>query len=637
MASDAGAVPLYLDAHTLDHSPASFNSALRQALSLDPGEDVVEHLARSHQRYILLLDTYEQFGPMDDWLRDQFLPQLPDDVFVVLAGRNPPALGWRVDPGWQPLMRAIVLRNLSPAESRSYLSQRQIPLEQQQAVLDFTYGHPLALSLVADAFDQRPDLRFQPGEAPNVIQTLLERFIQKVPTPAHRLALEVCALAHMTTESILRVALAQEEVHDIFDWLRGLSFITSGSAGLFPHDLVREALTSDLRWRNPDRYIELHNRVRTYYASRLQETTGKEQRRVLIEYNYLHRDNPTWKPFFEWQESGGVWTDTMSEDDLTPLLEMVARHEGEEAMRHASLWLGQYPQSVLVFRDGAATPAGFLLMLPLHEIPAEQRTTDPATAAAWDYLYHRVPLRPGEKATHFRFWMARDTYQNVSATQTRVFLNAAQHYLTTSGLAFTFFSVADPAFWEPAFTYMDLYRIPEAGYASGGRHYGSFTHDWRARPPMAWLDLLAEREIGLMRAAAPEPSRAPALIFLDESRFAAAVRDALRDYAHPDMLRQNPLTRSRMVGDTVGSQSSDAARVEALRRLLREGIERFQGTPRDTKLYRALYHTYLQPAPSQEQAAEILDLPFSTFRRHLKRGIERLTDHLWHHEIGEPS
>ncbi len=34
-------------------------------------------------------------------------------------------------------------------------------------------------------------------------------------------------------------------------------------------------------------------------------------------------------------------------------------------------------------------------------------------------------MRPGEKATLFRFWMARDTYQAVSAMQSPLFANAA--------------------------------------------------------------------------------------------------------------------------------------------------------------------------------------------------------------------
>jgi len=53
------------------------------------------------------------------------------------------------------------------------------------------------------------------------------------------------------------------------------------------------------------------------------------------------------------------------------------------------------------------------------------------------------------------------------------------------------------------------------------------------------------------------------------------------------------------------------------------------------KLYRAFYHTFIKPAASQEQAAEVIDVPFSTYRRHLQTAIERVTDALWRRELGE--
>ena len=52
-------------------------------------------------------------------------------------------------------------------------------------------------------------------------------------------------------------------------------------------------------------------------------------------------------------------------------------------------------------------------------------------------------------------------------------------------------------------------------------------------------------------------------------------------------------------------------------------------------LHRVLDRTFVHAAPNQEGAAEVLDLPFSTYRRHLAKAIERLTDLLWAVEIGE--
>ena len=42
----------------------------------------------------------------------------------------------------------------------------------------------------------------------------------------------------------------------------------------------------------------------------------------------------------------------------------------------------------------------------------------------------------------------------------------------------------------------------------------------------------------------------------------------------------------------------------------------------------------MHAAPTQEAAAEVLDLPFSTYRRHLAAALSELTDLLWAVEIG---
>ena len=131
-----------------------------------PNASPEDALAAMNSRAVLIVDTYELLTPLDRWLRERFLPNMPENVLVVLAGRNPPSADWQYDPGWQRLIRTWSLRNLSPEESLSLLEKREVPASQHEAVLAFTHGHPLALSLVADVFAQRRDFVFQPGKHP---------------------------------------------------------------------------------------------------------------------------------------------------------------------------------------------------------------------------------------------------------------------------------------------------------------------------------------------------------------------------------------------------------------------------------------------------------------------------------------
>ncbi len=337
------------------------------------------------------------------------------------------------------------------------------------------------------------------------------------------------------------------------------------------------------------------------------------------------------RPFLEWQASGSAPAE-VREADVATLVEMVKQYEGNESAQLAAQWFKSQPRNVLVFRDSNGQPDGFLGMVYLHQASPDELAADPATDAAWRYLQKNAPLRSSEAAIYFRFWLARDTYQAVSPVQSLIFVTAVRYYLTTPGLIFTFFPNADPDFWAPMFNYADITRIAEVDFEVGGRRYGVYGHNWRAMPPTAWLALMAERELGLAPQAA-SPSDSEPVVVLSEPGFAAAVQEALRDYIRPDALYGNPLLQSRLIVESAGVNASRKERVTALQRLLKKTAESLQNSPRESKFYRALHHTYLQPAPTQEQAAELLDLPFSTYRRHLKSGIERVVELLWQQEL----
>ena len=632
IARDAGAKTIHLDARNIEPSPSLFLSAIQGVLGLDGALSPQENLAAQKSRYVIFVDTAELLAPLDGWLRSDFLPQVPAHTLFVFAGRNPPSVGWRTDLGWQPFLRVIQLRNLSPEESREFLTVRQIADVQNDAILDFTHGHPLALSLVADVIAQQEDGFFQPEEEPDMIRALVDRFIQNVPGPEYRAALEACAMIRITTEALLSVMLDSDKISEIFSWLRNLSFIESERRGLFPHDLAREAISVDLRWRNPDRYAEYHGRARQYYMAQFAQSDSQVQQNVLHEYIFLHRDNSVVRSIFEWQQGGTVFADTIGHEDKELVLSMIETHEGAEAANVGAYWLENPAQTTMVFRDVAGQTQGVLVLLALDMVSDADREFDPLVGDAWRYLYEKNPLRAGDRATFFRFWMANDSYQTVSPVQSRIFISMVQHYLATPGLAYTMVPCVDPDFWSGAFAYADLHRLRELDFLIGDREYGVYGHDWRKVPPLAWLNLMAEREVA-MGLPHTMPPISEELIVLSEADFADAVRDGLRHFHNVGTLRSNPLLRSRLVRQQVGAAATTDERIGILRELLQSAAASLRQTPRQTKLFRALHHTYLQPAATQEQAAELLDLPFSTYRRHLRSGIESIAKNLWDQEL----
>jgi DNA-directed RNA polymerase specialized sigma24 family protein len=142
--------------------------------------------------------------------------------------------------------------------------------------------------------------------------------------------------------------------------------------------------------------------------------------------------------------------------------------------------------------------------------------------------------------------------------------------------------------------------------------------DWRRFPLDAWLELLGQRE--LTGESGPPPPELLRPEPLGREAFAAAVCAALRELNQPDRLAISPLAGSALGPD--------------VRAALLAGIARLPEEPRGAPLRRVLDRTYVRPAPSQEAAAQVLDLPFSTYRRHLARAIDRLVDVLWAVEVG---
>jgi hypothetical protein len=125
IAEELGVTRILLDGRQIEPSPAGFLDPIRLALGLSPEASTFATLA-AQPRAVLLIDTYERLAPLDPWLRETCLPQLPAQTLVVLAGRNSPPAAWSADPGWHDVTRALPLRNLRPEESRTYLAMRGI-------------------------------------------------------------------------------------------------------------------------------------------------------------------------------------------------------------------------------------------------------------------------------------------------------------------------------------------------------------------------------------------------------------------------------------------------------------------------------------------------------------------------------
>ncbi|MEV4637765.1 hypothetical protein AB0J80_10465 [Actinoplanes sp. NPDC049548] len=172
-----------------------------------------------------------------------------------------------------------------------------------------------------------------------------------------------------------------------------------------------------------------------------------------------------------------------------------------------------------------------------------------------------------------------------------------------------------------------LCTLPYAVCGPNGVHVRPFVRT-AVRTELQWRDplrheaVLARLEEGTTLTATAKVESLP------RPEFDVAVREALRAWRRPDLLAGNALVHSRMVA----ASEASAEPVAALRDVLQSTLDALGEDPRQGKPHRALIATYLGGAPTQEAAAERLGLPFSTYRRHLNRGLEVLCSLLWRRE-----
>lgn len=629
LAEEAGRQVVLLDGRHLDPSPSGFLLALQTALALPLDASLAQALGEWPSA-VLLLDTYELVAPLDTWLREEFLPQLPEQALVVIAGRQPPPAAWRADDGWGELTRIVALRNLLPDESRAYLRGQGLDEAEIGHVLGVTYGHPLALSLAADLYGQQRstnglDLR----QNPDTLRILLERFAADVADPYLRQALEVCAHAFNTDESLLIHCLGADHGPRAFRWLRDLSFIEQGPFGLFPHDLAREVLEADLRWRNLPRFRELHHQVRNYIIQQIRSHTGVLQQRAIFALLFLHRNNPFMRPFYEWQSMGQLYIEQAQPADM-PVIEQITRcFQGEAAVAITRHWAASPRAAFYVFRGAGQAVAGFAFVVEISQLTDADLAVDPAMAAAAKHLAGIPPLRQGDTVLYFRNWMDTEYYQQSPSIFNMAAMVSLRYFFNTPTLAYSMISQGTSEVYASMYEYLRMPQAQDATFTLDGQEFGVFAHDWRSEPVLDWIDIMGEREL-LDEIVALEslPVATPPVV-LSEPEFVEAVRQSLRDLLRPDLLARSPLLRSRCLRDRHG----DAATPVHLQALLREGAALLDTSARSRKLHRALWHTYFEPAPSQEAAAELLDLPFSTYRYQLGKAIDQLVAWLWQQEV----
>ena len=461
---EAGWHTARIDGRAVGVSPQAFVTAVESALGTNGSLPQAD--GSGITGLAVFIDTYERLEPLDSWLREEYLPSLPAQTLITIASRHLPSVEWRADPGWEAVLQVLPVRNFRPEESRAYLTSRGIPEQRQAEILGFTHGNPLALSLLTDLYRLQPE-RFTVRH-PDVIQALVRRLLDDVPTPLHRRALEVCAHLRVTTEDRLADALMINDARALFEWLRSLSFMESGPTGMFPHDLTRDVIEADLKWRSPERYRQLHDDVRRGIVRQLQHGSTAERQSAFSDLLFLHRGNPIMHPLYQWEMLGQATVSPAGPDDHELLVDIVRAQQGSAATGILRHWLRRQPGGFSLLRNAAGAVIGFVCMLEVAAATDGDCSVDPAVAAATRYVAEFGPPRRDEPVVYCRWALSRTTPvpSDTPGMWEAINMINVTHWVGTPRLSWSFVAIEDLDRWGPFFAHIRQQPRPAPSSAS---------------------------------------------------------------------------------------------------------------------------------------------------------------------------
>jgi hypothetical protein len=327
----------------------------------------------------------------------------------------------------------------------------------------------------------------------------------------------------------------------------------------------------------------------------------------------LHKRSPLESQVRQLRDSGVLAVVPAAPADRAGVLELASAAEGPEPAQIYGRWIDAQPAGLYVARSETGVEA---FSLHVYVSPEDNPIPDdPVVRAVLDAIERRSPLRPGERVGINRGLGNRGAYQRDALSLLAGSVSSLVEWLSRP-VAWNVVTPLHEDFWRPFFEYLGFGVLARVRF--GADDMTAYGWDRRRLPLEEFLELTGRRE--LTGETGPPPAEVLRPAPLGRDAFEEAVRVALRDLNRPDRLATNALAGTALAPD--------------LRASLLAGIARLGDEPKGEPLRRVLDRTYLCGTPSQEAAAEVLGLPFSTYRRYLGRATARLVDLLWAVEVG---
>ena len=396
----------YIDAPDCGNSAEMFIAQLCAMLPSTDScqqESLFEQLAQlaESKQVVIAIDTFEEIGDMNRWVREHFLPHLPGNCMIVIAGRHALTDLWQAQPVWHSLIKPLALDNFDRQLTREYLQHNGVS---DQSLIEqawqHTAGYPLALSLSV-MLAQRDGQTAIPASYndTNIVTGLTQRWLREIPHENLRPFIEAAAIVRNFNQDLLEQISGQTMREADFHQLLNCSFVRSSLSGWSLHSLVRAALTQELSQRSPEQYALLRIRALSSLAhTAIQPCNSFDRGAALQEFFYLLGDSLVRAALYneEAEPRSGLYLESAGNDDIEPLEQYMqewrmergvlsnvnvnlydqSSHENisqqivseprEPEFLNISELIENFPGSIRLLKDQTHQLLGFTIVLPIN-------------------------------------------------------------------------------------------------------------------------------------------------------------------------------------------------------------------------------------------------------------------------------
>ncbi len=515
---DPDVTAIRLDCREIEPTQQGFLKALRDAVCPEEFElekaKIISKLSQAGRRSVLALDTYETFGLMDTWLRQEFIPDLPDTVLVLINSRERPNSAWLTTPGWESLFHEIHLRELEENDAHEMLRLRGLNKSQIKKVNRFARGYPLALELASTAIKNNPDLEMVEGPPPKVLQHLTDSFLSGLPLETKE-AIEASSTVRRITEPVLRSLLKKTYVREVFNKLQELPFVNATDEGLFLHDLVRETISNSFSSRDPENCRRYRTRAWRYFNTESYRAEAINLWQCTADLLYMI-ENPAVRDAFFPKGASEYTVEPSVQADGKEILDIASAHEPGLSAAIIKKWWSEYPEVFRVARDRNGNLDAFLIFFEPQNVGLEMLHEDPFTASWLEHLsFNRV--KENERVLFLRRWLSCKTGESPSSGQAACWLDVKRNYMELRpNLRRMYTTVMDAKTYFPIVSQLGFVPIDEATIKIEGTEYFTAMLDFGESSVDGWLSKLIGAELGLEKEEIEEfPEGTITILFAD--------------------------------------------------------------------------------------------------------------------------